>query len=351
MSMKENTKADREARRMKLSVIVPIYNAEKYLCRCVDSILNQTFTDFELILVDDGSTDRCPAICDEYAKKDGRVRVIHKENGGQGAARNAALAAAGGEYIAFVDSDDWIDCGMYSKMLEISERTDSDLVCCDYIPVSSRIDCRQRKFRIKTFEGKEILKIFLRTAVSGRNNFSCCNKVYKRGLYSNVRFPERTHYDDNIFSTKIMMCARRVTYINQIYYFYFQSDSSVTRGNISEKHLDLISGTQFILDTFRNDRALSASARRIHIKSYFSLLVKIMTARNYPKDIYTPQLINSWIKILRRNFFSMMRSPMDFKRKFVYALFCVNFYETRNLYLKAAHRKSRDMHMGGGMNV
>ena len=93
---------------MKVSAIVPVYNVEKYIYRCVDSILNQTFSDFELILVDDGSPDNCPQICDEYAKKDSRIKVIHKENGGLSSARNAGLDIASGEWISFIDSDDWI---------------------------------------------------------------------------------------------------------------------------------------------------------------------------------------------------------------------------------------------------
>ena len=103
----------------KISVIVPVYKAEAYLDRCIESILAQTYTDFELILVNDGSPDNCGAICDEYAEKDPRVRVIHKENGGVSTARNAGLAAATGEFIAFVDPDDWVEVDMYEKMYNI----------------------------------------------------------------------------------------------------------------------------------------------------------------------------------------------------------------------------------------
>lgn len=113
----------------KVSVIVPVYNAEKYLQECVDSILRQTLTDLELILVDDGSTDSSPAICDRYAEQDARVQVIHKPNGRAASARNAGLRAASGEYVAFVDSDDWISPEMYEKMLE----TGADVTLCDYV--------------------------------------------------------------------------------------------------------------------------------------------------------------------------------------------------------------------------
>ena len=113
----------------KVSVIVPVYNAEKYLRECVDSILGQTLSDIELILVDDGSTDSSPAICDRYAEQDARVQVIHKPNGRAASARNAGLRAASGDYVAFVDSDDWVSPKMYEKMLD----TGADVTLCDYV--------------------------------------------------------------------------------------------------------------------------------------------------------------------------------------------------------------------------
>ena len=113
----------------KVSVIVPVYNAEKYLQECVDSILGQTLADLELILVDDGSTDTSPALCDRYAEQDARVKVIHKPNGRAASARNAGIRAASGDYVAFVDSDDWVSAEMYEKMLG----TDADVTLCDYV--------------------------------------------------------------------------------------------------------------------------------------------------------------------------------------------------------------------------
>ena len=111
----------------KISIIVPVYNVEKYLRKCVDSILNQTFKDFELILVDDGSIDTSGKICDEYNLKDNRIKVIHKENGGLSSARNAGLDIAQGEYIGFVDSDDWIELDMYEELYKICKENDTDV--------------------------------------------------------------------------------------------------------------------------------------------------------------------------------------------------------------------------------
>lgn len=115
----------------KVSIIVPVYNAEKYLCECVDSILRQTLNDIELILVDDGSADASPMLCDRYAAQDDRVKVVHQANSGAAAARNCGLSIAHGEYIAFADSDDWIDADMYERMLDTAEENNCDLVICD----------------------------------------------------------------------------------------------------------------------------------------------------------------------------------------------------------------------------
>ena len=120
----------------KLSVIVPVFKVEKYLDRCVNSILSQTFTDLELILVDDGSPDNCPAMCDAWAEKDSRVKVIHKENGGLSSARNAGVAAAQAEYIAFVDSDDWVEQDFLKTLYEAAVVYGADMVQCNYQTVS-----------------------------------------------------------------------------------------------------------------------------------------------------------------------------------------------------------------------
>lgn len=122
----------------KVSVIVPVYNAEKYLQECVESVLGQTLSDIELILVDDGSTDGSPALCDQYAAKDVRVRVIHQKNAGAAAARNHGLGIAQGEYVAFVDSDDWIDADMYERMVAAAETNEIELVICDCLKESDK---------------------------------------------------------------------------------------------------------------------------------------------------------------------------------------------------------------------
>ena len=122
----------------KVSIVVPIYNVEKYLKQCIESIINQTLQDIEIILVDDGSPDNCPQICDEYAKKDSRIKVVHKKNGGLSSARNAGIEVATGDFIGFVDSDDYIELDMYEKMYNIAKENHVDFVVSDYYKVSDK---------------------------------------------------------------------------------------------------------------------------------------------------------------------------------------------------------------------
>ena len=116
-----------------ISVIVPVYNTEKYLGRCVDSIINQTYTNLEIILVDDGSPDNSPAICDEYAKKDQRIKVIHKENGGLSSARNAGLDIAKGDFISFIDSDDWVEKDLFEVLVSLYGKTQAEIIASSFV--------------------------------------------------------------------------------------------------------------------------------------------------------------------------------------------------------------------------
>ena len=176
----------------KVSIIVPVYKVEKYLNRCVDSILAQTFTDFECILVDDGSPDGCPAICDEYAKKDNRIKVIHQENKGVSAARNAGLDMAKGEYILFVDSDDWIDESTVQSLLMISE--DADIIMCGFSIEYEDGTTFQENSGNKKLEGSDILGEFILDNIRPE----ACGKLYRLELFSDTRFDETIKYAEDL---------------------------------------------------------------------------------------------------------------------------------------------------------
>ncbi len=198
----------------KISVIVPVYKAEKYLHRCVDSILSQTFTDFELILVNDGSPDNCGKICDEYAQKDNRVRAFHKENGGVSSARNLGLDKAKGEWITFVDSDDWLK----PRCLEqLTNKLDADMIKCgiEASDKSSIWTVENNKYSVKQFLEKNEKDFIVRTS---------CVTLFKTKLINkfNIRFDKHIRYgEDMIFNLQYLSYCQDVRFVNYIGYVYF----------------------------------------------------------------------------------------------------------------------------------
>lgn len=221
----------------KLSVIVPVYNTEKYLRECVDSILAQTFTDFELILVDDGSTDSSGAICDEYAGKDPRIQVIHQQNGGITVARKSGVRAACGEYVTFVDSDDWIDKDMYHIMLDYEKEVSPDVVICGMFMESSkgiipRKEIVKAGFYNKNRMQKELYPIMLFDFVHCMPavNPSLCNKLFKRQLIGVIIEQVNdtiTYGEDALCTYSSLLDADRIYITNLNMYHYRNHSESV----------------------------------------------------------------------------------------------------------------------------
>ncbi|MDO5041518.1 MAG: glycosyltransferase [Peptoniphilus sp.] len=221
----------------RVSIIIPIYNAEEHLAKCVDSVLGQTEKDIEIILVDDGSKDNSLEICNDYAKQDKRIRVIHQENAGVSAARNKGILLARGEYIGFVDSDDWIDFEMYKSMLNEAHKTDADVVMCDARTVYD--DGKTQVDTITQLPGNRILKKSdftpsLLLEMAG----SACRCIYKNNRYNDKRqkhnallFPLGVKFsEDRIFNLYAFGQANVVSYVKEAYYNrYMNKKSAVHR--------------------------------------------------------------------------------------------------------------------------
>ena len=228
---------------MKLSIIVPIYRVEAYLHRCIDSILAQTFTDFELILVDDGSPDRCPAICDEYSKLDSRIKVIHKTNGGLSDARNAGLDVARGEYIGFVDSDDTISEHMYKELISLLEHHGADMAVCGYLVTDSRGNVVGQWPSLTSniiYDRSDFIDNFYPDV---RRNLlpSACNKVYKRELFRTIRYPINKINEDAFIQLPLLDLCKKIVVCKDHYYHYFSSrPDSIQNSSYSEKRFNLI---------------------------------------------------------------------------------------------------------------
>lgn len=208
-----------------ISIIVPVYKVEPYLKKCIDSILNQTFKDFELILVDDGSPDKCGEICEEYAKKDCRVKVIRKKNGGQASAKNMALDIARGKYIGFVDSDDWIEDDMYEtlyNMIEISKKDIANIGIKSIGTMGEKILSNHEKIVLD--REKSMTELFKHELYG---NFFCTN-LFRRELFKEMRFKEGIAYEDVDLFYKIIHISNGIVTVGVAKYNYLIREGSTT---------------------------------------------------------------------------------------------------------------------------
>ena len=210
----------------KISVIVPVYNVEKYIRCCVDSIIDQTYENIEIILVDDGSTDSSGTLCDEYLAKELNnkiIKVIHKENGGTSSARNVGKKLATGKYIGFVDADDYIHPRMYEKMIEVMKKTCSCIVVCrfDYVSDDCVMNARygEEGKIIGTFTAKEALNNLLMDD-SSVNSGIMCDKLFDVNLFNGLEFPEGIRHEDDYLIHHLFGNASKVTYLSDRFYYY-----------------------------------------------------------------------------------------------------------------------------------
>ena len=223
-----------------ISVIVPVYNVEKYLSKCINSILNQTIKNLEIILVDDGSLDNSGKICDEFAQKDNRIIVIHKENNGLSSARNAGLEIAKGKYIGFVDSDDWLDEYMYETLLKLIKDNNSDISCCKFFKATNDDEkCPHvSNESIKSFSNIEGLNNFYNDLYT--QTVVAWNKLYARKLFDNVIYPVGKIHEDEGTTYKLFYKANKITYTNIPLYYYRTTPNSITTSKFNKKRLAIL---------------------------------------------------------------------------------------------------------------
>ena len=224
-----------------ISVIVPIYNVEKYLARCVDSIVNQTYKNLEIILVDDGSPDLCPQMCDDYAEKDSRIKVVHKKNGGLSDARNAGMAVATGEYISFIDSDDYVSDDFFECLLDVMNKENSDIAECSVVKFydDNRFDEISDDLSVKTYDTQDAI-----SALIAENPFHqhVWNKLYKTELVKDIPYAVGKLNEDEFWTYRVFGRANKVARLNKTMYYYFQRSSSIMGVSYNIRRLDALEG-------------------------------------------------------------------------------------------------------------
>ena len=259
-----------------ISVIVPVYNVEKYLPKCVDSILNQTYRNLEVILVDDGTPDASGAICDAYAQRDPRVKVIHKENGGLSSARNAGIDIARGEYFGFVDSDDWIEPETYESLLELALKYQVKLVCGGRYNVNDATGERTDGICPTVEEvisGEELVsRIFLWDNIDS----AAWDKLYHRSLFREIRYPFGKIVEDVPTTYRIALDAGRAAMCNRRVYNYLYRENSITTAKISEKTFHFAEHTKIIYEDIRkNYPTICNEARYLRVRSLIHSIEKV----------------------------------------------------------------------------
>lgn len=321
-----------------VSIIVPVYNVEKYLDRCLNSLVNQTLKDIEIVLVDDGSPDNSPFMCDEWAKKDSRIRVIHKKNGGLSSARNAGLKVARGKYVGFVDSDDWILPDMYEYLANLlNNNSNADFAAIQMLITKKYLtSVEQPKEKIEFLNQDQLFKVFFR--VSTYNIHYCvCDKLFRRELLKDVSFWEGMRFEDIDYNFKFLRKSNNGIYSNQIKYFYFYNENGITRNSLVKSDLQLITIWKNIKNICeQNLPDWYYYADMNYQRAYMGILGKSLKFGVNPEYKDWEKNKKQIIKHLRRHYLNLITWHMPISRKILLSSLCVipgltfNIFDLKN---------------------
>ena len=296
-----------------ISVIVPIYGVEEYLSKCIDSIINQTYKNLEIILVDDGSPDKCPDICDAFEKKDARIKVIHKKNGGLSDARNAGIDIAKGEYFVFIDSDDWVETTMVEHLLDACKKYNVKLAACGrYITDGTVINGTAYEGTEGVYSPEEALNEIL----SGKSlDVAAWDKIYARNLFEEIRFPVGENNEDIAVFYKIVDLAGRVAHTGTSEYFYRSRPGSITKLKYSTDARKIIEKNLNSIEKFLDKEYPSCmpSFYRYKTMNIYALLNKYIKCEGTKKTQEFEHLMNEFRKN-KSYFFNDDQTPSKEKK-------------------------------------
>ena len=307
-----------------ISIIVPVYNVEEYLSNCIESILNQTFKNFELILVNDGSTDKSLDICKYYKNIDNRIYIINKKNGGLSSARNAGLEIARGKYIGFVDSDDYIHPQMYELLYNEIIKNKADISLCEFKKVSDfnkeeLLDKDSLNQKVETLNNKEAL---FKLGESGSVIYVIvCNKLYKKSLFKNIKFKEGIIHEDEYIIHRLLYHAKKLVYINEKLYFYLQREGSIMNKRLTINSVDyLLACSDRVRFFYEKDLVqLKDKWQKFYLWEFFT---------NY-SELYKNYNGNKKLKIIRKDFIQLLKILLKdknypLKEKISWIIFAIN---------------------------
>lgn len=322
----------------KISVIVPVYKTEGLLDRCVESIVGQTYKNLEIILVDDDSPDNCPAMCDEWAEKDSRIRVIHKENGGVSSARNAALDIATGDYIGFVDSDDWIEPEMYSSLIQKISESGKNIALCSYYAV----EISGERYECRCVVDKEVLDKddYFRFIVLGGDGGYIWNRLYDADILKEVRFDEDIWYsEDLLFNFKTAQKSNGAAILDKIEYNYVQKRIKEQAWVMNDHSFDSMTAFEIMLSYKDIPEDVYDCCLRGYAAAAFTLLSGVLTNEKY---FYKYDDIRSAILNFKKRILTQKKYPLKYKVKTLALWLCPGFYNFMIRGIRNAKDKKAD---------
>ena len=315
----------------KISIIVPVYNVEAYLERCVESILKQTYTNFELLLINDGSTDKSGDLCDQLALRDDRIRVIHKENGGLSHARNRGIDEASADLIGFIDSDDYIDADMYETLYRQLKEANADLAMCDHYDVYNQIPEKQVS-EIKTwqFSSEEAIKMVMEAKVL---SVTAVNKLYRKELFNQLRFEIGKIAEDAFIMIRLLDQCQKVVATNEKKYYYVHRENSITTQKFSLKFLNVIEAYEQNANIIREHYPSITDVATMRLNwAYFYVLDRLLV----DSDFKDKALEDKLIAYLKKNSMNILRdSRFTNARKISFLTLLVN----KKIYKRIIEKK------------
>ena len=266
-----------------VSIIVPVYRVEKYLKACVNSLINQTYNNIEIILIDDGSDDNCPIICDELQKIDSRIKVIHKKNGGLSDARNYGLKKCLGQYVTFVDSDDTVKEDYVEYLMNLIYKYNIKLSVCAYILMNDNkiISTQEKDYEKKICQKEALRKIMYQEDI----NVATCAKMYKKELFNNIEFPVGRIFEDTLTTYKLILKCENIAVGLKGKYNYMIRSNSIMTSSFSEKKLDLVTATEEMTNSIiKRYPELKDAKKRCDTYSRLSVLRQMVFAKPRYKE-------------------------------------------------------------------
>ena len=322
-----------------ITIVIPVYKVEKYLEKSINSVINQTYQNLEIILVDDGSPDNCPQICEKYAKKDNRIKVIHKENGGLSDARNAGIDIAKGKYITFIDSDDYVTDDYVEYMYNLIKQYNAKMSTCETQVVNIEKDCNiENNFK----ENIEVLSkrdLFYKILFAQKSDVSAYSKLYETSLFDDIRYPKGVVYEDTATTYKLIEKCEKIATGNKKCYFYCTRPDSISKiKGFNKNELDYIKNTNDMLDYLeKNYPDLKYAINRFDLYANFRILRLLLFTK--PRDKKMEKEIFGKIQQKRKEVLKYQDTPKRDKMAIILSFLGINVFKISwYIYCKATDR-------------